>query len=701
MASYGWQNEIHVGWGASRAVEFKANINIRGFSHEGNKLHVWGQLALCPRPAIPNGWDYYVDPVKGDVNGSGGSFGTHFGTGYGGDKYVDFDTWLDCPAGDTTKTIVDHVYTNGYWNSWPQWTIDITPSNTPPSGLSVGVNFRKWNEISLNLSIDSYGRPSDNSKRYIEGAIALPSDTGYGQHDFYRSAGAVKSGTISLYNGGGNDRGFGRILGMRAFKIGLFATNGAPNNNYTMFLGSTVYHNPAAPGSLSFTHTTGSGTYTFKYATSSSNNYSGYDRDSYEVYIRYSLNGSKWNHQVYRISPGQTASRTISAGPGDTLKVQAYQEYYGLRSEVSEKSVTNTDIVPPSTPSVSLVSRKWNSITGTVSISSYGYPSNDPYRSIGLSVCRDKEGRQRRTKNVTVAKSATITVDNNSGSYDHGFDKVVGMKPFYIMGRATNVSADSSHVNSTLYRTPPSPGLLTYEKKDALGGYEVKALSPYGDNVHDYDESKFFVFIKVTVDGAAPTTNKYPARVGGSVKQRVEVPFGKKAQVSVWYEYDGDPSETATTTISNNEDPILLYGPVEGKSKIIRKLYGPDNGKATQIFRLYGSVNGVSKLIYLNNTRPEYWVGESIGPFPEVAKVFGDKVTIDGDNINIVFADKFPGYSPDFYKFAYHFHSKEDSVGKKIHIGNTTWVVDPEQVREKDGVLVGLFMNTDGEPQQS
>ena len=42
----------------------------------------------------------------------------------------------------------------------------------------------------------------------------------------------------------------------------------------------------------------------------------------------------------------------------------------------------------------------------------------------------------------------------------------------------------------------------------------------------------------------------------------------------------------------------IVYGSVNGKTKMIKKMYGSVNGQTKEIKKLYGSVNGVTKRIY-------------------------------------------------------------------------------------------------------
>lgn len=50
-------------------------------------------------------------------------------------------------------------------------------------------------------------------------------------------------------------------------------------------------------------------------------------------------------------------------------------------------------------------------------------------------------------------------------------------------------------------------------------------------------------------------------------------------------------------TITFPKGPIV-YGSVNGETKMIKKMYGSVNGQAKEIKKLYGSVNGVTKRIY-------------------------------------------------------------------------------------------------------
>lgn len=239
---------------------------------------------------------------------------------------------------------------------------------------------------------------------------------------------------------------------------------------------------------------------------------------------------------------------------------------------------------------------------------------------------------------------------------------------------------------------PPGRGRISHARGNDLDAYVIFYESTSGDP--DYDQSKYLITVMTKVEGEDPVTETFHEPAGSTVKVTRTVPGGKTIVIDAWATYRGVDGKAAHYTISNTREPVRLYGPVEGKSKLIHDLYAPKNGKSTRVFKLYGSVAGSSRLIYDYGKRPEYFAG-SVGPFPEVLSAFGDKIVVDkaGHRITITLAEGFPFYPGAYWKFAYAFDSPEDAKGMNIIIDNEKIYVpvDEKMVRLKNGVYISLF----------
>ncbi|MBR2586997.1 hypothetical protein IKE71_01325 [Candidatus Saccharibacteria bacterium] len=110
----------------------------------------------------------------------------------------------------------------------------------------------------------------------------------------------------------------------------------------------------------------------------------------------------------------------------------------------------------PSTPTVSISSKTYNSATFAVSISSYGNPSSASGRYIQAAIlAQNSYGDSYRYANSTNTTSATITVNNSSSTGTTALT-IQGNKKYWYGGYASNTKKTSQTVTGTFY-TPCPP----------------------------------------------------------------------------------------------------------------------------------------------------------------------------------------------------------------------------------------------------
>lgn len=156
--------------------------------------------------------------------------------------------------------------------------------------------------------------------------------------------------------------------------------------------------------------------------------------------------------------------------------------YTGERSYAVEGYIP-TGIVSPSTPSVSLQSKTYNSATFSVSISSYGVPADTSGRYIEAAIlAQNSYGNSYRYATKSNATSGTITVNNSSGTGSTPLT-IEGNHKYWYGGYASNTQASSSTVTGTFYTPCPplsalslsSQSYSTYNKVNAIIAYTRQA----------------------------------------------------------------------------------------------------------------------------------------------------------------------------------------------------------------------------------
>ncbi len=258
--------------------------------------------------------------------------------------------------------------------------------------------------------------------------------------------------------------------------------------------------------------------------------------------------------------------------------------------------------VAPSGLSATWRSHTWNSITGSVNLSSYGIPSATDGRYIELGVMSSSNTAYGAPYRLAISKnttSATITVNNNSSN--NNFGTIKGMTAYKIGAYASNTSKRTSILNGTVYYTPPAPGALSYTHETGTTVYNLNYALDSGNNQSDYDVKEYTQQIEISSDGSTWTATDYALATTGIAKKAVNIDYGETLYVRAHQVYQNQYSIYSNITITNNdEEPakVHTYGSVAQKTKEFKTIYASVDGQAKKLKKLYASVDGVAKLIY-------------------------------------------------------------------------------------------------------
>ncbi len=197
-----------------------------------------------------------------------------------------------------------------------------------------------------------------------------------------------------------------------------------------------------------------------------------------------------WVRSGINVGDVYTTEFTKSVSANGTYGV-SFSAGSGYRSDFAgtwSGSATVTEAyTDPSTPSVTVKSKTYNSVTFNVSISSYGNPSgeNDRYIEAALLETNSYDGSTSNRRRWQVAyrtTNANITVDNN-GSYNGGSDgkglTIAGNNRYYYGGYATNTKKTKSVVTGQVYTPCPPLATLAYVSQAYSAYNKVNAKINY------------------------------------------------------------------------------------------------------------------------------------------------------------------------------------------------------------------------------
>lgn len=232
MATSGWQSEQTI-YTHSSNVRLIGNVRIDSITHSGNNLRVTGLLAVGAR----GNSGYYVYYSNGiQARTTNGGYATIVGGGQqvkvgGTDYHLAFDVTISGVAATATsynfsalfKACSNGSCSSAYWETRLYWTIYFDQGATAPSTPSVSIAEIYDTGAKLNVSIGSYGQPSSEANRYIEGAI-LAQNTYGGQYRYATSKG-VTSAAVTVSNSSGTGATPLTIVPNTHYWYGGYATN--------------------------------------------------------------------------------------------------------------------------------------------------------------------------------------------------------------------------------------------------------------------------------------------------------------------------------------------------------------------------------------------------------------------------------------------------------------------------------------------
>ncbi|MBR2862246.1 MAG: hypothetical protein IKB97_01625, partial [Bacteroidaceae bacterium] len=206
----------------------------------------------------------------------------------------------------------------------------------------------------------------------------------------------------------------------------------------------------------------------------------GFEDSGFGNWVRSGINvGDVYTTEFTKsVSANGTYGVSFSAGSG------ARSDFAGTWNGSATVTEAYTD---PSTPSVSVKSKTYNSVTFTVSISSYGNPSGENGRYIEAALLENNSydgstSNRRRWQVAYRTTSANITVDNN-GSYNGGSDgkglTITGNSRYYYGGYATNTQRAKSVVTGQVYTPCPPLATLAYVSQSYSAYNKVNAKINY------------------------------------------------------------------------------------------------------------------------------------------------------------------------------------------------------------------------------
>lgn len=318
--------------------------------------------------------------------------------------------------------------------------------------------------------------------------------------------------------------------------------------------------------------------------------YSAYGAGSYTFVVNGT--GTTWNMDAGAPSHGLN-NTSFSVTAGQTSATISWTGSDGYTGNFNVQFPAGS--TPPTGLAVSNLNSTDTSVTGTVSITSWGTGSGTKYRELEVytySASGLVEPKKYQTQ-YGDELSGEITVSNSSGG---GTLTIVPNRRYVIGAYASNGSASVGPTRMSTAVTKPSKAInqsitnITETSATinwtapADGGYHIKTYSYSLDNGVTWVQCG-----TVSSGGAENKTYTISNLLPGTqytVKLRVTTSAGTT-------ECDDFPT---FTTLGVPAHPF--YGSVNGQTKKIQKLYGSVNGQTKLVKHLYGSVNGVTKKIF-------------------------------------------------------------------------------------------------------
>ena len=254
---------------------------------------------------------------------------------------------------------------------------------------------------------------------------------------------------------------------------------------------------------------------------------------------------------------------------------------------------------------INSVTTTWDSVSGTVGLSSYGVGSGTKIlEMLVLLQTYTASGIPNRNEKVTNgAMSQTFTVSNSSTAGAAGAIDIKGCGLYYTGVYATNGSVPTRYAGPTVY-TPPAPVVLNYVRIGATDQWQVTLTGDPNNNNTDYTPAQLTRSLRYKIDSGSwvDVESAEVKAIDATTIVTITIPAASTATIEGWMTYQGLDSQVGTITITNTNAPVHLYGSVGGQSKEIEHLYGSVSNRSVKITKLYASVGGVAKLIFEDNS---------------------------------------------------------------------------------------------------
>lgn len=248
------------------------------------------------------------------------------------------------------------------------------------------------------------------------------------------------------------------------------------------------------------------------------------------------------------------------------------------------------------------ISSTWDSVSGTVGLTSYGTGSGTKRLQMLVLYEEYVAGLPHRYDRTTSgALSYNATVDNNSTESGVGGIDIKGCGLYYT-GVYVNNGSESSRLAGPSVYTPPAPVVLNYVRVGETDQWQVTLTGDPNNNNTDYTAAQLTRSLRYKIDNGS-WVNVEAAEVkaiDATTIVTITIPAASTATIEGWMTYQGLNSEVGSITITNSDAPVRLYGSVNGQAKELVHVYGSVNGRAVKLTKIYASVGGVAKLVHVD-----------------------------------------------------------------------------------------------------
>lgn len=244
----------------------------------------------------------------------------------------------------------------------------------------------------------------------------------------------------------------------------------------------------------------------------------------------------------------------------------------------------------------------WDSVSGTIGISSYGTGSGTKTLEMLVLYQTYVAGLPHRFEKVSDGSlSKRFTVSNNSAAAAAGEVDIKGCGLYYTGVYVTNGSETSRLAGPSIY-TPPAPVVLNYARIGETNQWQVTLTGDPNNNNTNYTAAQLNRSLRYKINNGSwvNVESAVVKAIDATTIVTITVPAASTATIEGWMTYQGLNSEVSSITITNSDAPVHLYGSVNGQAKKLEHVYGSVNGRSVKLVKIYASVGGVSKLIHID-----------------------------------------------------------------------------------------------------